>query len=200
MDPHCGWCYGNHKNFDEIYDKSKEKVNFELLVGGMWLKKDAPKGGKELLNFIKAHTEKIVKQTGVNISNKYYDLALDESYTFSSLEPSAAIILLKEIAPKKVFEFTYELQKSIFIDGKKSDIFSTYESILEELNINSKNFKKQWLSADNIKKTQDEFIRVEKISYGYPSLFIEKDGKTRVIAAGKFDVTKTIEIINKELK
>lgn len=200
MDPHCGWCYGNHKNMDAILDKYQSQLPFELLVGGMWVGKFSEQGGPKLLKFIKGHTPDIVKRTGAKITQNYYDAAKDTSYTFSSLEPSAAIVLVKELKPEITFEFVYLVQKAIFVDGKRMEEYATYEPILKHFNLDTKVFKTRWLSQNNIDKTMKEFEEAKAISYGYPSLFIARNGKTNVIAAGEFDVEEISQIIDKLLK
>ena len=200
MDPHCGWCYGNHKNLDALLNKYESKLPFELLVGGMWVGKSAEQGSAKLLKFIKGHTPRIIKKTGANISQKYYDAAGDSSYTFSSLEPSAAIVLIKELKPEVTFDFVELVQEAIFIDGKRMEKFSTYEPILKALHVDVNIFKSRFLSEKNIENTMREFKHAKEISYGYPSLFISKNGKTHVIAAGEFDVAEVSKEIDKELK
>ena len=199
MDPHCGWCYGNHENLEKIHDAYAKKIDLELVVAGMWVRDGAPVGGNKLVKFIKAHTPKIVEKTGVTIDQKYYDLAANSSYVFSSLEPSAAIIVAKELKPNVVFEFSKKVQEAIFIHGKRLDKYETYKNIVTSFNIDEKRFKAMWMSKDNVEKTEAEFKRASTISFGYPSLFIEKDGKTSIIAAGEFNVADIMDILEEEL-
>ena len=149
---------------------------------------------------LKRHTVSIERKTGADIRQAYYDLALDTSYTFSSLEPSAAIVLIKKLDNKKTFQFAHLVQDAIFKEGKRLDKYATYEPILTELHINKTQFKNRWMTPTNIQNTKDEFVRANKISYGFPSLFLSKNGKTNVIAAGEFDPKDITKILDKEFK
>ncbi|MGB0871262.1 MAG: DsbA family protein [Flavobacteriales bacterium] len=195
MDPQCGWCYGNSENVSSIRKTFDQTFNFELLVGGMWLGNDAPVGGTELSGFLQAHAPRMAKTTGANVGQAYYDLATDSSYAFSSLEPSAAIVLIKTISPENTFAFTKDVQKMLLQDGKRLDKLENYLPILKSLKINEDDFKKAWLSAENIKNTQAEFSKASQLANGFPTLILQtKDGQ-KVLASGYFDLEQMVQTL-----
>lgn len=196
MDPQCGWCYGNGENISAIREEFKDKFDFELLVGGMWLNENAPVGGTELSGFLQAHAPRMVETTGANVGQAYYDLAKDSTYAFSSLEPSAAIVLVKEISPEHTFPFTKEVQKLLLKDGKRLDKLENYLPILKSLNINENDFEKAWLSESNIRNAKTEFSKAGQLSNGFPTLILQTKEGQNVLASGYFNLeqmTKTLK-------
>lgn len=199
MDAQCGWCYGNAENITTIYNEYKNKFDFEFLNGGMWIGENAPQAGEKVNNYIGTHLPRLVDYTGVKISDEYKELIANSDYVLSSLEPSAAIVLLKKLVPEKAFEIAKEVQNIYFTQGKRLDKLATYLPILEQYGIAKSDFEKAWLSEENLKETYQEFNRVSGLVRGFPTLFLQEDDKTTVLASGYFQLatmqTKLDEIL-----
>lgn len=200
MDPLCGWCYGNSKNITAIYDQYKGVITFELVVGGMWLYTNAPSGGVGLHQFVAHHTPKMVHLTGAEVDQKYFELAADSSYIFSSLEPSAAITLVKRVKPEKTFTFAKEVQRLMFVEGKQLNEVATYLPVLKDLGINTSEFTEHWLSEDNLSNAKKEFARSAALASGFPSLIYQEEEQTMMLASGYFAKEEIAEQIQKLLQ
>ena len=196
IDPQCGWCYGNSNNITALQKEFKDTFEFELLVGGMWLDQNAPKGGGNLSQFLLNHAPRMATTTGAHVDSSYYELAKDSSYSFSSLEPSAAIQLIKEIAPDKVFSFAKNVQLALFVEGKRLDEKGTYIEILKTMSINVSTFDSLWMGADNITKTREEFAKAGNVANSFPTLVITKNGKSEILASGYFSKDAMIQNLN----
>ena len=188
MDPQCGWCYGNSQNITALHKAFKDDFDFELLVGGMWLGENAPVGGNKLSAFLHHHAPRMTATTGAHIDDRYYELAKDSTYTFSSLAPSAAIRLVKEVAQDQVFFFAKKVQQALFVEGKKLDEKETYSEMLIEMDIDKKIFENRWMKKENIANTKAEFSYASSIARGLPTLLITKNSKTEVLASGYFNL------------
>lgn len=186
MDPQCSWCYSNSGNIAEIEQALQGKMSIDLHVAGMWLGDEAPRGGADYYNNIIQHFSGLIAKTGTTIGTAYFDLASDPSYTFSSLEPAAAIILVKEMEPKKTVRFAKNVEHALFMEGKHLDELDTYLDILDKMNIDKEAFKKNWMSEDNLARTKADFQRSKNLATTYPSLLLVKDGKKKVIGVGYF--------------
>ena len=190
MDPHCGWCYGNSPNIVKLEKELKDDYQFELLVGGMWIGENAPKGGEGFSTFISNHSPQMERITGAYIDPLFFKLTQNPSYVFSSLEPSCAIVLIKELDYSKTIDFAKAVQKAIFAEGKQLDKIETYLPILESLKIDTEAFKANWMSVENLTKTKGEFLRADKLANGFPTLLIENNNQIDVITSGYFDYDK----------
>ena len=200
MDPQCGWCYGNSNNITALKKQFINQVDFELLVGGMWLGSNAPKGGEGLYNFLQAHAPRMAATTGMPVNDSYYELAKNETYAFSSLEPSAAIVWLKQNAPNKVFDFAKAIQKALLVEGKRLDNPKVYLDILEQLSVNSNNFEKEWLSENNLKATKEEFNKAKQLANGFPTLLLQTNKGIQPISSGYFELEAMQEHLKTILK
>jgi len=196
MDPQCGWCYGNSDNITALKEEFKDDFDFELLLGGMWLGGNAPVGGEGLSQFIQKHAPRMAATTGAMVDSTYYALAKDSTYTFSSLEPSAAIQLIKEISPDKVFPFAKKVQQALFTEGKRLDKKETYFEIIKTMSIDTVDFDRLWMAEDNIAKTRAEFAHAAKLANGFPALLLTTNGSTQTLASGYFNKAAMIHKLN----
>lgn len=196
MDPQCGWCYGNSSNIQTIANEFKDIFDFELLVGGMWLGENAPIGGEQLYDFLKSNGPQMEARTQMPLSGSFYELALDSTYTFSSLPASAAIVLIKQLVPEKGMLFAKDVQKSQFAQGKRLDRIETYESILKALEIEVSVFKENWMSENNLKATEIEFLKAREYAQGFPTLLIEQNDTLQVLTSGYFEINPVRNYLN----
>lgn len=193
LDPQCGWCYGNGSNISAVYEKFKSEVAFEFLTGGMWTGEDAPIGGASLSQFMQTNGPRLTATTGAPLSDAFYELAKDETYTFSSYEASAAFVLVKELSIENALIFIEKIHYAQFVEGKRLDDKETYHQILEELKIDIIAFDEKWLSEDNKKSTEAEFIIAQDLTSGYPTLVLQDGEKYTRISSGYFQKDEMIE-------
>ncbi len=187
MNPMCGWCFGNSKSFDELYENYKNKYEIEVYLGAMWLKNDAPFGSASLKDFVVSDAVRLKEITKQSPSEKFFDLAGDTSYRFDSFFPASAIMAVKKLDNKKLVKFMQMVQKRQFIDGFKLDKIEAYEEILKSLSIDVNEFKKLWLSDENSEALYEEFDKARQIANSYPTLLLKDDLNMEVLARGYFD-------------
>ena len=187
MDPQCGWCYGNSENITYLKETFESEFDFQLYTGGMWIGQNAPRGGAGFSNFLETHAPRMVATTGAKVEVAYFDRARDPQYAFSSLEPSAAIVAIKHLAPDRVFDFSKAVQRALFVEGKRLDQVETYLPIVEKLAIDANSFKSVWMTSQNIQEASDEFDQAHTLATGFPTLLMESQGTLKVLASGYFD-------------
>lgn len=197
MDPLCGWCYGNSKNILEIKNQFTGKFDFEILMGGMWLPPNTQNGGEKLSQFMKEHAPPMEKMTGAQVSEAYYQLANNAEYEFSSLEGSAATVLVKKLKPEFAFEFASAVQKRFYSEGLPLNDVATYLPILYKLGVDERTFKDQWLGHENLEMTKKEFQRASQMATGFPTLLIEYNGELGKIVSGYFELEPMKEHLTK---
>ncbi|ANQ49248.2 DsbA family protein [Flammeovirga sp. MY04] len=192
MDPQCGWCYGNSNNIQKLVEAFPE-LDFEIMVGGMWVGDQAPKGGDDMFAYLQKHAPGMEQKTGALLSTEFYELSKDETYTMSSFEACLAIKIVKNIAPEKALKFASELQRAQFYFGQRFDDFKTYLAVLQNLNIDPQPFMDQFGSEENQKETIDEINESRKMAAGFPSLFLDTGMTVEKMAAGYFEADEMIE-------
>jgi len=186
MDPQCSWCYANSGNIEEIAKALDGKINVDLKAAGMWLGNGAPQGGVAFLSRISQHLPAMISKTGATIGTDYYDLASDASYTFSSLEPAAAIAQVGNTNPEKKIVFAKKVEEALFEKGKRLDKLETFLEILKTLNIDEEVFKNNWMSAENLAKTKADFERAKKLVTNFPTLVLQQGTKSEILGVGYF--------------
>lgn len=188
MDPQCGWCHGNAQNMSEIQEEFRGKLEMELLIGGMWLAPNAPSGGENLSRYLQQNGPRMSATTGAKVGEAYYELAKDSSYTFSSLEACAAIVLVKETAPEQAFPFAKKVQEALFIKGDRLNNEETYLTILKEMSLDTTTFEEQWMKEDNFSKTKAEIASIQGKVNGFPALLIQNETNIEMLASGYFNL------------
>jgi putative protein-disulfide isomerase len=199
MDPQSGWCYGNSYNIAAVYNHFKNICEVEFLVAGMWLGENAPYGGELLTKFLIKHSPSMISGTRVSFSKAYFDSAKKKSNSFSSLEPCAAIVLVKEIDHEKTFSFIEETQKALFVEGKMLDVMETYIAIFKKLKIDEVLFKERWLSEANLAATRTEFALAKSLDRHFPTLLIQDGKETIRLASGYFEKDPMLREVHKLL-
>ena len=200
MDPQCSWCYSNSGNIEEIEKALDGKITVDLKVAGMWLSNEAPQGGVAFLNRISQHLPAMISKTGATIGTDYYDIASDASYAFSSLEPAAAIVLVRNMNPDKAFVFAKNVEQALFVDGKRLDKLETYLPILGRLHIDAETFKKGWMSEKNLANTKADFERAKKLVTTFPTLVLQRGTESEILGVGYFTKEEMLPKIEAALK
>ena len=193
MDPHCGWCYANGSNIEYVYNALLDDLELEIIPGGMWLNEHAPTGGEQLKTFIGQHAPGLVEKTGAELSDDYYALVENPDYTFSSFEPSAAIVAVNTIAPNKTLAFAKGVQDAIYKHGQRLDELEAYMPALTLLGIDLALFKETWLSAANKAATFASFEEASGLASGYPTLLLVHEDKYYRVASGYFNGQAIVE-------
>lgn len=197
MDPHCGWCYANSPNISSLVEEYGDKLEFELMVGGMWLATHAPKGSKELAKMIGSKEDHLTNVSGVELSAKYFQLLADSTYTFDSLQPCAAIYWVKNQTAEKTFACAKAVQEAIFISGARLDEAESYKSIIEDLSLDFAQFEKEWMSEENLVRTRQEFREASELANGFPAFFFQKETDIYQLASGYFERDGMANILEK---
>ncbi len=184
MDPYCGWCYANSKNIVEL----SKKYSIEIIPAGMWSGANA-RTGHDVREFITKGSRIVTAKTGVQFTSMYFDL-LEKNTKLDSEIPSRAINVIKKIQPQLQIEFTHQIQKAHYFDGKDLNILQTYHDICEKLKIDFNTFHKELENQDNIDETQYEFNRAYQLARKYPSMIAVSENGDIELIEGNFNLDK----------
>jgi putative protein-disulfide isomerase len=184
MDPLCGWCYGNTTNTQKVYEKYKEKLEFEILPAGMWVGVNARKQSKPMADFIKRHDPQVQQTTGTEFGSDYFKFIERENIVLDSEIPSRAIVTVKQIWPEQAVAFTMEVQKARYWNGKDLNEDETYLSICKDLQLDKAQFLGAFHSELLKHDTLATFSRAQQYARSYPTLLAEKEGELFVLEQG----------------
>ncbi|ADY51617.1 thioredoxin [Pseudopedobacter saltans DSM 12145] len=191
----CGWCYGFSPVMKTIYERYKDKFDFQVLSGGMILG-DRVAPISQMRDIIKGSYKRVEETTGVKFGDAFINGAVEQgTMIMSSEKPSIALSVFKTYLPEEAVLFASDLQFALNYDGLDLNEDTTYRSIIKKYNIPEEEF---------INKLNDEEFR--QLAYydvalsrqlqvtGYPAAFIKtQDTEFFMIAKGYADL-ETIEL------
>ncbi len=186
IDPQCGWCYGNSIQFKKLYEKVGDYVQLEIVTAGMWVDGTASAGGQRMLDYMKEHTPRVQKQTGIKFSKAFFTLVGQKDYVLTSLPASRALVAVKKIDDRKSYQMLKEIYKAQFVKGLRINDPKILYSLAEKCEIDLDIFSYEMKSHENLKQTQAEFKRAKSLANGYPTLIVQSHGASVLLSNGAF--------------
>lgn len=191
----CGWCYGFSPVMKTIYEKYKDKFDFQVLSGGMILG-DRVAPIAQMRDVIKNSYKRVEETAGVKFGDKFINEAVEEGIMIMSSEkPSIALSVFKTYFPQKAVLFASDLQFALNYDGLDLNDDNTYKSIIKKYKIPEGEF---------ISKLNDEEFR--QLAYydvalsrqlqvtGYPAAFIKTPDMEFFMIAKGYANLETMEL------
>ena len=184
FDPLCGWCYSFDLVMEQIHQKYKSQFNFVVIPGGMVTGKRVKPVG-EISEDLLEHMAHLEHATGAKFGEPYKKMLEEGKELWDSERPSWAVNAFKTMDVEDEFTYAYALQKALFLYGNSLNQDSTYHKLAQQFAIDPAKFK-ELMYSDSIKSmTSKGFSQVESIGiHGFPSVLIQKNGKTTVVTEG----------------
>lgn len=187
FDPLCGWCYAFEPVMEKIQEEFKDKIEFEVISGGMILKPNARPIG-EMRDYLKEAIPRLTETTGVNISKEYLENILEPGdIALNSEVPS---LVYSAFLPKhkgKEVKWANKVQKILFEEGRNSNDINSYQEILNSVcDKDPEEVKGCVLSEENRSNTFKMFQRTAELGVrGFPFLGLEDEtGKIYQVSSG----------------
>jgi len=187
----CGWCYGFSPVMVQFYEKYKDKVDFEVISGGMITgDRIGPIG--EVASYIRWAYKDVENATGIKFGSQFLNQTLENGEAiFTSIPPAIALSVFKETKPEQSIPFASELQKAIYYDGIEPENLEAYGEIAEKFGLNAKSFVTKMKDPFYKNKALEDFEKSAKLNVsGFPTLFIKMDGTYRKIGSGYMPLSK----------
>ncbi len=181
----CGWCFGFSPVIKKIAADFSNKLNLEVLSGGMVT---GPRIGpiKEMASYIRQAAPRVTEITGETFGDAYLnDVLSSDSIISNSLPPAIALAILKEKAPDKQVHFAHSIQNLMFREGKDLNQPETYLDLAWEAEISESDFKKRFKDKKYQTGAEKEFELVQNWGItGFPAVVLEKENKLYLLAQG----------------
>lgn len=203
-DAYCGWCYGNSPVINQMYAAYKEKVDFEVLSGGMVIS-DTPKPISATASYIQGAYKNVEDYTGIKFGEDYlwHIFNPEESDWFPSSEmPAIALCIFKEIYPDLQIPFAADLQYALYGEGRDLCDKEAYRHLLEKYEINVDMFYSKLVDPVYKEKAYYEFALCKQLQVtGFPTTFVQMtDSKFYMIGRGYSPYENLKEALDKVLK
>lgn len=200
MDPLCGWCYGFSPVMQKVYDTYKDKVNFQVVTGGMIIDEKVGPIGK-IAPFLKKATAQVTQHTGAEFSPLFLDTILQKgTQILTSLQPSIAIQICKKEKPDSIFSFLTALHKDIYIHGLQTAEAKDYGRLAKAMGFDPKSFINFVSKQEYIDAAKEDFKEAEALGIeSYPALLLRETEGIRVISRGFVHWDQLSYTLNQEL-
>lgn len=206
-DAYCGWCYGFSPVIKKIAETFKDRLDFEVLSGGMIIT-EKPVAIAATATYIQSAYKRVEEYSGVTFGKDYlwHIFNPEESDWFPSSEkPSIALCIFKELHAGNPVEFSADMQYALHYEGRDLTDDEAYRHLLDKYKINVDTFYKLLKSETFKEKAYYEFSLVKQLKVqGFPAVFIQgSELKFYLVAQGftDFEIANLrIENVLKEIE
>lgn len=185
FDPLCGWCYGFSPSMKKLETQWKDRLDFQVVSGGMVLgERIGPLG--EVAPYIKSAYKDVENATGVKFGEAFVKGTLEKGTAiFSSQLISQALAVVNQDAPNRAVEAAHALQSLVYFEGKEPEVVASYDGFALQFGYTVEDFRTKLKSDAIVKATQEGFYLSRRLGVrGFPTVFLKKDGKHITIANG----------------
>ena len=203
-DSYCGWCYGFSPVIKKIASDYKDKLDVEVLSGGMLIGERVMPIEK-IAKFIQEEYPRVEELSGIKFGDDYlwHINNPDKSdWVMNSEKPSIALCILKEYYPERQLEFATDLEHALKYEGRDLDDDEAYRHLLDKYNIQPEAFYTKLKSEEYKEMAYYEFALMKQLQVnGHPSVFIQTGELKFVMVARGYTDEDTLKIrINNVLR
>ena len=206
-DAYCGWCYGFSPVIKKIAEAFKDRLQIDVLSGGMILPEN-PVHIKVSASYIANAYKNVEELTGIKFGKDYlwHIMNPEESDWYPNSEkPAIAMCIFKEYYPERAVEFAADLQCALHYEGRDLTDDEAYLHLLEKYSIQTEIFYEKLNSEVYKEMAYYEFSLMKQLQVtGFPCVFIQtEDLKFTMLARGYTDyetLQQRIENVLAEVK
>ncbi|MEO5647746.1 MAG: DsbA family protein, partial [Chitinophagaceae bacterium] len=185
-DAYCGWCYGFSQVIRKLNSTYKDRLEIEVLSGGMILPEE-PLPISATAGYINEAYKRVEELTGVKFGEDYLwhikNPGISDWYPNSEM-PAIALCLFKEYYPDQQVSFATDLQYALHFEGRDLTDKEAYRHLLEKYNIDSEEFYEHLDDEAYKEAAHYEFALCKQLQVtGYPAVFLQvNDTKFHMVA------------------
>ena len=175
-DAYCGWCYGFSKVIQQVALEFKDRIETEVLSGGMVLP-EKPVHISETAGYIQNSYKNVEELTGATFGTDYLwhiNNFEDSDWYPHSEKPAIALCIFKDFYPDRSIEFAADLQYALHYEGRDLTDDEAYRHLLEKYSIHPEIFYERLKSEEYKEKAYYEFSLVKQLKVtGFPAVFLQ---------------------------
>lgn len=195
-DTYCGWCYGFSPVIKKIADNYKDRLDIEVLSGGMMIG-DQVMPIEKIGPYIASSYQRVEELTGIKFGEDFlwHCNNPDKSDWVMNSEKSAiALCILKEYYPERQLEFATDLQHALNYEGRDLDDDEAYRHLLDKYNLQPEAFYTKLKAEEYKEMAYYEFALMKQLQVnGYPTVFIQTGELKFVMVARGYTSYKELQ-------
>ncbi|MBK7432850.1 MAG: DsbA family protein [Chitinophagaceae bacterium] len=175
-DAYCGWCYGFSPVMQRVFAEYKDKLDFEVLSGGMIIGEQV-RPIEKIAGYIQGAYQQVEATTGIRFGKDYLwhiQNPEESDWYMNSEKPAIALCIFKEYLPGRQIEFASDLQLALNAEGRDLDDDEAYRHLLEKYSINPEAFYEKLKSEEYKEQAYYEFALCRQLQVdAFPQVFIQ---------------------------
>lgn len=190
-DPYCGWCYGFSPVITRIAEEYSDRMEMEVLSGGMILPEE-PRHFGPMARYVQTAYKRAEELTGITFGPDFLWHVFHPEETDwypDSTKPAIALCILKEYFPDRAIYFARDLQYALNYEGRDLTDDEAYRHLLPEYSLPAEDFYQKLHSEEYREKAYYEFALVKQLQVsGFPAVLMQvSDAKFYLLASGYTD-------------
>ncbi|MEO8413781.1 MAG: DsbA family protein [Ginsengibacter sp.] len=175
-DAYCGWCYGFSEVMKKINSEYKNKLEFEVLSGGMILPEE-PVPISTTAKYILDAYKRVEELTGAKFGEDYLWHIKNpgaSDWFPNSEKPAIALCIFKEYFPEQQVSFASDMQYALHVEGRDLTDDEAYRLLLEKYNIPAEEFYDKLRDEEYKEQAYYEFALCKQLNVsGFPAVFLQ---------------------------
>src|SRR5882757_207762 len=203
-DAYCGWCYGFSPVMKRVFETYKDKLEFEVLSGGM-LTGESVQPITKIAPYIQGAYKRVEELTGIKFGSDFLwhiNNPEESDWVMNSEKPAIALSIFKEFYPERQIEFATDLQYALNYEGRDLDDNEAYHHLLEKYSIQPETFYEKLASDEYKDKAHYDFALCKHLQAdSFPQVLLQlTDSKFYLLAKGYTPYKEVVQRIENVLK
>ena len=197
-DAYCGWCYGFSPVIEKISATFADRLNFEVLSGGMILP-ETPVPIGATAGYIREAYKNVEQRTGVKFGEDFlwHIFHPEESDWYPNSEkPAIALCIFKEYRPDLQVSFAGDIQRALNLEGRDLTDDEAYRHLVEKYELPVEGFYKKLGEEEYRQKALSEFALVKRLQVnGFPTVLVQADETRFYLASRGYTDYQSVSVI-----
>jgi putative protein-disulfide isomerase len=187
-DAFCGWCYGFSPVMKKIAADFNNRLDIEVLSGGMMIG-ESKMPIEKIGPYIQSAYKRVEDITGIKFGEDFlwHTANPDKSdWVMNSEKPAIALCIFKEYFPEQQLNFASDLQYALNYEGRDLDDDEAYRHLIEKYNLPETEFYSKLKAEDYKEKAYYEFALCKQLSVdSFPQVLLQlNETKFFLVAKG----------------
>lgn len=190
-DAYCGWCFGFSSVMTRLFAEYRDRLDFEVLSGGMIPRESAQPIGR-MAGYIRDAYTNVEELTGVRFGEDYlwhiHNPELSDWFPHSE-KPAVALAVFRDYHPHDTVLFAADLQHALYVEGRDLTDDEAYRHLLAKYGIPEEEFYRLLRSEEYLDRAKHDFALVKQLQVtGFPAVLLQADeSKFYLLAKGYTD-------------
>ncbi|MCK6264161.1 DsbA family protein [Vibrio sp. ZSDE26] len=191
-DPMCSWCWGYKPTWQNIETQVRDHVDIIYVLGGLAPDSDVPMP-EEMQQQIASYWKKIENYLGTQFNYEFWSKNTPRRSTY----PACRALLAAREQGKELDMLT-AIQHAYYLNAQNPSDNDVLEELAHEIGLNQEAFNQALISEKKQQALLSELRFARSIGgNSFPSLFVEKEGKTIELPIDYQNAEQTIQQILK---